>query len=161
MLAYYAKTSRKNNAKRNPLFLASATPRFMTERISPEHTLALTRDMPTEEFRSCGQQTLDYWIANYLKDPPRYKVQAKCQPGDLRDRLPASGPEDGESMQVIWRDFGRVTFWNHPHFHAYFSISSSAPGILGEMLIAALDANAMLWKSCHSCMGARLAAIAF
>ncbi len=58
-------------------------------------------------------------------------------------------------MEAILRDFKqlilpRITHWNHPRFHAYFSISASAPGILGEMLTAALDANAMLWKSCPS-----------
>jgi aromatic-L-amino-acid decarboxylase len=40
-----------------------------------------------------------------------------------------------------------VTHWNHPGFHAYFSITGSAPGILGEMLAAALNVNAMLWRS--------------
>ncbi len=58
-------------------------------------------------------------------------------------------------MEAILGDFKqlilpRITHWNHPRFHAYFSISASAPGILGEMLTAVLDANAMLWKSCPS-----------
>ena len=56
-------------------------------------------------------------------------------------------------MDVILRDFEdlilpRMTHWNHPDFHAYFSISSSGAGILGELLTAVLDVNAMLWKSC-------------
>jgi aromatic-L-amino-acid decarboxylase len=56
-------------------------------------------------------------------------------------------------MDVILRDFEEsilpaITHWNHPRFHGYFSISSSGPGILGELLTAALDVNAMLWKSC-------------
>jgi aromatic-L-amino-acid/L-tryptophan decarboxylase len=56
-------------------------------------------------------------------------------------------------MEAILEDFGQVilpsvTYWNHPRFLAYFSISASAPGILGEPLTAALDVNAMLWKSC-------------
>jgi aromatic-L-amino-acid decarboxylase len=40
-----------------------------------------------------------------------------------------------------------ITHWNHPGFFAYFSISASIPGILAELLIAALDVNAMLWKT--------------
>src|SRR5574338_654725 len=40
-----------------------------------------------------------------------------------------------------------VTHWNHPGFFAYFAISASAPGILAEMLISALNVNAMLWKT--------------
>jgi aromatic-L-amino-acid decarboxylase len=40
-----------------------------------------------------------------------------------------------------------LTHWNHPSFFAYFANSSTAPGILGEMLSAAFNANAMLWKT--------------
>jgi aromatic-L-amino-acid decarboxylase len=111
-----------------------------------------SRDMPAADFRRYGQQLIA-WIAEYLNDPRQYPVLARCQPGDLRRQLPATGPQRGESMATILQDFEQVilpavTHWNHPHFHAYFSISSSAPGILGELLTAALDANAMLWKSC-------------
>src|SRR5205823_929688 len=37
--------------------------------------------------------------------------------------------------------------WNHPAFFGYFATSSSVPGILAEMLVAALDVKAMLWKT--------------
>jgi aromatic-L-amino-acid decarboxylase len=40
-----------------------------------------------------------------------------------------------------------ITHWNHPAFFAYFSITSSAPGILGEMLSAAFNVNGMLWRT--------------
>jgi aromatic-L-amino-acid decarboxylase len=40
-----------------------------------------------------------------------------------------------------------MTHWNHPRFLAYFAISGSGPGILGEMLAAALNVNHMLWKT--------------
>ena len=58
-------------------------------------------------------------------------------------------------MTDILADFERVimpgiTHWNSPSFFAYFAISASIPGILGEMLAAALDTNAMLWKSSPS-----------
>jgi aromatic-L-amino-acid decarboxylase len=115
-------------------------------------TAPANRDMPSEEFRRYGHGLIE-WIATYLEDPRQYPVLARCQPGDLRRRLPSTGPIEGESMEAILHDFEQVilpavTHWNHPRFHAYFSVSSSAPGILGELLTAALDANAMLWKSC-------------
>jgi aromatic-L-amino-acid decarboxylase len=55
-------------------------------------------------------------------------------------------------METILRDFRElivpgITHWNHPRFLAYFSISASGPGILGEMLAAALNVNHMLWKT--------------
>jgi aromatic-L-amino-acid decarboxylase len=40
-----------------------------------------------------------------------------------------------------------ITHWNHPAFFAYFSITSSAPGILGEMISATLNVNGMLWRT--------------
>jgi aromatic-L-amino-acid decarboxylase len=40
-----------------------------------------------------------------------------------------------------------VTHWNHPGFFAYFAITGSAPGVMAEMLAAALNINAMLWKT--------------
>jgi aromatic-L-amino-acid decarboxylase len=119
-----------------------------------DHTIAsaANADMPAEEFRRHGKTLID-WIAVYLDDPRKHPVLASGQPGDLQNRLPATAPDVGEPMERILRDFDQlvmpmVTHWNHPRFFAYFSISSSAPGILGELLTAALDANAMLWKSC-------------
>ena len=52
-------------------------------------------------------------------------------------------------------DFERVivpgtTHWNHPGFFAYFAVSSSAPGIVAELLAAALNVNGMLWKTSPS-----------
>jgi aromatic-L-amino-acid decarboxylase len=43
-----------------------------------------------------------------------------------------------------------MTHWNHPAFFAYFSITGSAPGILGELLSAALNVNGMLWQTSPS-----------
>jgi aromatic-L-amino-acid decarboxylase len=56
-------------------------------------------------------------------------------------------------MEDILADFHRVvlpriTHWNHPRFHAWFAVSASGPGILAELLTAALNVNAMLWRSC-------------
>jgi len=55
-------------------------------------------------------------------------------------------------MDAILDDFDRIimpgiTHWNHPAFFAYFSITGSGPGILGELLCSALNVNAMLWKT--------------
>jgi aromatic-L-amino-acid decarboxylase len=124
----------------------------MTENNGTQETVFTSHDMLPEDFRRHGQALLE-WIAKYLEDPRQYPVLANCNPGELQRLLPAAGPAMGEPMEAILADFEnlilpRMTLWNHPRFHAYFSISSSAAGILGELLTAALDANAMLWKSC-------------
>ena len=108
--------------------------------------------MDNQEFRKYGYEVVD-WIADYLENIRQYPVLPGMQPGDLMDQLPPAAPEQGESMDCIFDDFQRlilpaVTHWNHPRFLAYFSISASEPGILGEMLTAALNANGMVWKTC-------------
>jgi len=107
--------------------------------------------MSPEEFRTAGHEVVD-WIADYLRDIRDLPVVPDVQPGALIDRLPKTGPEQGESMDAILSDFRNlivpgITHWNHPRFFAYFSISASGPGILGEMLAAALNVNHMLWKT--------------
>jgi len=106
----------------------------------------------TEEFRRYGRETVD-WMADYLDNIRDYPVLPDMHPGDLVDHLPSAAPEQGESMDVILEDFERsivpaLTHWNHPRFLAYFANSGSHPGILGEMLTAALNGNGMVWKSC-------------
>ncbi|HSB08667.1 MAG TPA: pyridoxal-dependent decarboxylase, partial [Blastocatellia bacterium] len=95
------------------------------------------------------------WIADYLAHPERYPVLSQNQPGDLKAALPFSAPERGEAMEAMLADLDRVivpgvTHWNHPGFFAYFATSGSAPGILGEMLSAAFNVNAMLWRTSPS-----------
>ena len=111
-------------------------------------------DMPPDEFRRAGHQLID-WIADYLADPGRYPVLSRVQPGDIASALPATAPADGEPFDAIFADFERVlvpglTHWNHPGFLAYFAITGSAPGVLAEMLSAALNVQAMLWRTSPS-----------
>lgn len=98
-----------------------------------------------------GAQALA-WLVDYLAHPERYPVLAQVAPGDIASQLPAHPPRQGEPMDAILADFERVivpgiTHWNHPAFFAYFAISASIPGIVGELLAAGLDVNGMLWKS--------------
>ena len=107
--------------------------------------------MSPEEFRAAAHQAVD-WMADFLRDARDYPVLSRIQPGDLIDRLPKYGPEQGESIDAILRDFRELivpatTHWNHPRFLAYFANSASGPGILGEMLCATLNSNHMLWKT--------------
>ncbi len=108
--------------------------------------------MNNQEFRNYGYQVVD-WIADYLENIRSYPVLPDVKPGELIDQLPGAAPDQGESMDAILGDFQRlivpaVTHWNHPRFLAYFAVSASEPGILGEMLAAALNANGMVWKAC-------------
>ncbi|MEW6212446.1 MAG: pyridoxal-dependent decarboxylase [Acidobacteriota bacterium] len=116
-----------------------------------EIALPPTGDMPAEEFRLYGHRAID-WIARYLSDMERYPVLSQSRPGDLKNALPASAPAEGESFEAIFADFERfiipgVTHWNHAGFFAYIANSASMPAILGELFSAALNINAMLWRT--------------
>lgn len=108
--------------------------------------------MTPEEFRRFGHEAVD-WIAHYMEHIRDYPVETSIRPGQLVDALPSSAPDRPEPMETILADFQRLivpanTHWNHPRFHAYFSVSASPEGILGELLATALNTNGMLWKSC-------------
>ncbi|MEX0893259.1 MAG: pyridoxal-dependent decarboxylase [Gemmatimonadota bacterium] len=108
-------------------------------------------DMPPEDVRRFGRDVVDR-IAAYLEHTEDWRVLPTVEPGGIRAVLPASAPEEGEPFEDILADFDRLimpatTHWNHPGFFAWFSITGSGPGILGEALAAALNVNAMLWRS--------------
>jgi aromatic-L-amino-acid decarboxylase len=108
-------------------------------------------DLPTSELKRHGREVLD-WIATYLDEPSRFPVLSQANPGDIRRSLPPSPPEEGETLRAILDDFERkiipgITHWNSPAFFGYFATSSSIPGILAELLVAAIDVKAMLWKT--------------
>ena len=111
----------------------------------------MIRDMDPEELREQGRAVIDR-IADYLAHPENVDVLPTLRPGDVRRALPEQAPEDPEPFDAILADYDRLivpntTHWNHPGFFAYFGITGSGPGILGEALAAALNVNAMLWKS--------------
>src|SRR6266487_2167259 len=117
----------------------------------PAQQRSATGDMDSEAFRLYGHQVVD-WIADYLTHVGECPVLARTAPGDIRHALPDKPPVQPESMETILADFESVllpgiTHWNSPGFLAYFSITGSGPGILGEMLSGALNVNAMLWRT--------------
>lgn len=107
--------------------------------------------MSPEEFKSAADQHVA-WIADYLEHVRNLPVLPQVAPGELAASLPASAPDAGEPLELIFADFQKqilpaLTLWNHPRFFAYFGISSTPPSILADLLISAVNVNAMLWKS--------------
>jgi aromatic-L-amino-acid decarboxylase len=107
--------------------------------------------MSKAEFLRFGHELVE-WIAQYFDRIEDLPVLAAIEPGDLKSQLPASPPQHGEPMEKIIRDLDRLivpalTHWSHPSFFAYFATSTSGPGILGELLTAAFDNKAMLWRT--------------
>jgi aromatic-L-amino-acid decarboxylase len=105
----------------------------------------------TDDLRAALEQAGE-WIARFLDEIDRRPVLAQVQPGEIASALPAHPPAHGEPLDAILADVERVilpgiTHWNHPGFMAYFGITGSPPGILGETVAAALNVNAMLWRT--------------
>ena len=105
----------------------------------------------TSSFRDEAAATVE-WVAHYLERARELPVLAQVEPGEVRAALPDSPPADPEPFAAVLEDVDRVllpgiTHWNHPAFFGYFAISGSEPGILAELVAAALNVNAMLWRT--------------
>jgi aromatic-L-amino-acid decarboxylase len=102
-------------------------------------------------FREDGHAAVD-WAADYLDRVGELPVLAQVRPGELSAKLPLSPPEQGEPFANVLRDVDELivpalTNWQHPRFFAYFAITASEPGILAELLAAAMQQNALNWRS--------------
>jgi len=122
-----------------------------TKRLDPEKSFHMTPD----EFRRWGHQTVD-WIAGYMERVGDLPVRSQVAPGEIRARLPASPPQQGEPFDAMLRDVDEhlldgITHWQSPDFFAYFPANASGPSILGELLSAGLGVQGMLWATSPAC----------
>jgi aromatic-L-amino-acid decarboxylase len=103
------------------------------------------------DFLDDGRAALE-WVERYLERVGELPVLAQVEPGEIRSRLPASPPEEAEPFSAVLRDLDEVllpgvTHWQHPRYFAYFATNASRPGILAELLAAALNNVAILWRT--------------
>jgi aromatic-L-amino-acid decarboxylase len=105
--------------------------------------------MDNSSIREKAHEMAD-WMANYFENIDQYRVLPDVQPGEIKNQLPSSPPEQPEDFDAIMRDFNHIimpgmTHWQHPGFMAYFPASRSAPSVLAETLTATLGAQCMVW----------------
>ncbi len=108
-------------------------------------------DMPKDDFEKFGNEIIK-WIAEYFEKMETMPVLSQVEPNWLKENLPTEAPATGEDFADILKDVDNlilpaVTHWNHPNFHGLFSTSTSSVGVFGEMLSAAFDMKAMLWRT--------------
>ncbi len=111
-------------------------------------------DPNADDFRAAAHAAVD-WIADYFENIDSFPVLSRVQPGDIAKQFADAASEDGKPYDALLAEFREkilpgITHWNHPSFFAYFSITGSQAGVLGELLTAALNANGMLWKTSPS-----------
>src|SRR5947209_5426190 len=109
-------------------------------------------ETPPEIFRQQLHRLAD-WIADYRGKIETLRVAPDSKPGAIRAALPSQPPEQGEPFEKILADVDRVILpgmvhWSHPMFLAYFGWTTTAPGILAEVISAPLNVNAMTWRTC-------------
>jgi aromatic-L-amino-acid decarboxylase len=102
-------------------------------------------------FREDGYAAVD-WAARFLERVDELPVLAQVAPGELSAKLPESAPEQGEPFANVLRDMDELivpalTNWQHPRFFAYFAATASEPGILGDLLAAAVNQVALHWRA--------------
>jgi aromatic-L-amino-acid decarboxylase len=113
---------------------------------------AVTGPGPTQEQLREALAEAAAWVSRYLETVSQRPVLSQVAPGEIAARLPQQPPSEGETLEAIMADLDGlimpgITHWNHPAFFAYFGITGSGPGIVGELIASALNVNAMLWRT--------------
>ena len=117
---------------------------------TPEPVPALG-DIPPDVFRKHLHEMAD-WIADYREKIEERPIAPNAKPGAVLAQLEAAPPETGASLDEIFADIERiivpgVAHWAHPQFMSYFGCTTTSPGILAEMITAAMNVNAMTWRT--------------
>ena len=107
--------------------------------------------LPIEDFRNYGYQLVD-WLAEYFSNIDEMKILPDIEPGDIRNMLPASAPEQAEDMKDIIADLDQVVMpgmahWQHPGWFAFFPSGVSPVSVLGEFVAAGLATQGMMWST--------------
>src|ERR1700686_3344272 len=108
-------------------------------------------DLPDQDFRERLHKMAD-WIADYREHIAERPIAPNDKPGAVLAQLGGAPPEGGASLDEIFSDIERVivpgvAHWAHPQFMSYFGCTTTNPGILAEMITAALNVNAMTWRT--------------
>lgn len=122
----------------------------MSDDLDPQQIDGLT-DLDPEAFRAALEAAVDVLVAELAGIEAR-PVLPRVEPGTLARLFPPAPPEEPTPLAAILADHRALiepnaTQWQHPGFMAYFPTSASAAGIVGELLIAGLAQNTMLWRT--------------
>lgn len=108
-------------------------------------------DLDHTEFAKAIHQVAD-WAVNYRATIEQRAISSNVKPGQVTQSLPAEIPAEGVSIESLLADFERlivpnVVHWGHPSFLGYFGCTTTAPGIIGDLMAATLNVSAMTWAT--------------
>ena len=107
-------------------------------------------NLSPEEFRTLGHELVDR-IAEFYRGLPERAVTRDEDPASIRAALPPNGlPADGKDASQLLEETSKLLFEHslhngHPRFIGYITSSASPLGALGDLLVAAVNANVGLW----------------
>ncbi len=104
-----------------------------------------------EDFRRHGHQLID-WLADYQEGLAKRPVMARTQPGEIRDAIPPSPPDEPEAFDAVIADLDRLilpglSLWQHPRFFGYFPANALLAGVLGDLVSTGLGVLGLSWQS--------------
>ena len=110
--------------------------------------------MTPEEFRRAGHELID-WISDYRRKIDQLPVRAQVEPGDIRNKLPASPPDLPESFRAVLEDLESIvvpgiTQVQHPMHYGWFPSNASLASVLGDIASSGLGTLGISWESCPS-----------
>jgi aromatic-L-amino-acid decarboxylase len=107
--------------------------------------------MTPEEFRKHGHQLIDR-IADYRTGVAELPVMSQVKPGELKQALPTSAPQQAEPFEAVLSDLDTLimpglSHWQHPGFFGYFPSNGSLSSVLGDYLSTGLGVLGLSWQS--------------
>lgn len=108
-------------------------------------------DIPSAVMRSALHRMAD-WVADYRETLEQRSIAPRTSPGEVVAHYPSELPERAESIETLFGDLDAVVMpgivhWGHPSFLGYFGSTSNGAALLGEIAAAALNVNAMTWRT--------------
>ncbi|KHJ89209.1 pyridoxal-dependent decarboxylase domain protein [Oesophagostomum dentatum] len=107
--------------------------------------------MNAEEFRKHGKEMVDF-VADFWEKIRERQPLPDVKPGYISDLVPKAPPTQPEEWETIFGDLENVvmngnTYWQHPHFFAYFPTACSYPAIMADILSGGIAGIGFTWKS--------------
>ena len=111
--------------------------------------------MTPDEFRRRAHEAVE-WVAGYMDRVEEFPVLSQVAPGEVRSLMADRAPAEPEGWDDILGDLDRVvlpgiTHWQSPTFYGYFNSNTSGPAIIGELVVAGLGVQGMLWSTSPDC----------
>jgi aromatic-L-amino-acid decarboxylase len=108
-------------------------------------------DISADDYRKYLHQLAD-WMADFRENIGKQRISPTAKPGAIIAELPPAPPETAEPLSEIFADVDRlivpgIVHWAHPQFMGYFGCTTTGPGVFAEMIAAALNVNAMTWRT--------------